>query len=157
MQPHVLPSGLQVVPSSVHEVFKWCQSVTIHVDIYLIWHIWPVPRLVAHVTRFVQWVPLILMQWLEYQYISCCYWGPVQYDKVLAWVPLLSRDVTKNLTVHWMHVEGPQIFQINRQINSFQNMYVEVFNQAACFEWKTHNSAMVSSKTFSFPSRHCSA
>ena len=65
-------------------------------------------------------------------------------------LPLPNHDVTKNLTDHRMHVEGPQIFQINRQINSFQNMHVEVFNQAACFEWKTHISALVSSKTFYF-------
>ena len=38
-------------------------------------------------------------------------------------LPIQSQNVTKNRTDHRMHVEGPQIYQINRQTNSFQNMY----------------------------------
>ena len=38
-------------------------------------------------------------------------------------LPVPDHNVTKNLTGHRMHVEGPQIYQINRQTNSFQNMY----------------------------------
>ena len=37
-------------------------------------------------------------------------------------LPVRNHDVTKNLAGHRMHVEGPQICQMNRQINSFQNM-----------------------------------
>ena len=37
-------------------------------------------------------------------------------------LPVRNHDVTKNLAGHLMHVEGPQICQMNRQINSFQNM-----------------------------------
>ena len=33
-----------------------------------------------------------------------------------------NHNVTKNLTGHRMHVEGPQIYQMNRQTNSFLNM-----------------------------------
>ena len=35
-------------------------------------------------------------------------------------LPVANHNVTKNLTGHSMHVEGPQIYQMNRQINSFQ-------------------------------------
>ena len=38
-------------------------------------------------------------------------------------VPVPNHNVTKNLTGHRMHIEGPEISLINRQINSFQNMY----------------------------------
>ena len=38
-------------------------------------------------------------------------------------LPLHSQNVTKNLTAHRMHVASPQIYQINHQTNSFQNMY----------------------------------
>ena len=38
-------------------------------------------------------------------------------------LPVHSQNVTKNLTAHRMHVAGPQIYQINHQTNSFQNMY----------------------------------
>ena len=38
-------------------------------------------------------------------------------------LPVDSHNVTKNRTGHRMHVEGPQICQINRWNNSFQNMY----------------------------------
>ena len=38
-------------------------------------------------------------------------------------VPVDSQNVTKNQTDHRMHVEGPQICQINGWNNSFQNMY----------------------------------
>ena len=37
-------------------------------------------------------------------------------------LPVANHNVTKNLTGHRMHVEGPQIYQMNCQINSFQNM-----------------------------------
>ena len=37
-------------------------------------------------------------------------------------LPVHSHNVTKNMTGHRMHVEGPQIYHINRQTNSFQNM-----------------------------------
>ena len=37
-------------------------------------------------------------------------------------LPVHSHNVTKNLTGHRIHLEGPQIYQINRQTNSFQNM-----------------------------------
>ena len=33
-----------------------------------------------------------------------------------------NHNVTKNLTGHRMHVAGSQIYQMNCQINSFQNM-----------------------------------
>ena len=33
-----------------------------------------------------------------------------------------NHNLTKNLTGHRMHVKGPQIYQMNRQINSLQNM-----------------------------------
>ena len=36
--------------------------------------------------------------------------------------PVRNHKVTKNLTGHRMHVESTQIYQMNRQINSFQNM-----------------------------------
>ena len=38
-------------------------------------------------------------------------------------LPVDSHNVTKNLTGHKMHIAGPQICQINRCNNSFQNMY----------------------------------
>ena len=38
-------------------------------------------------------------------------------------LPVDSQNVTNNLTDHRMHVAGPQIYQINRQNNNFQNMY----------------------------------
>ena len=38
-------------------------------------------------------------------------------------LPVDSHNVTKNLTGHKMHIEGPQTYHINRQTNSFQNMY----------------------------------
>ena len=38
-------------------------------------------------------------------------------------LPVANHNVTKNLTGHRMHVESPQIYQMNRQINSFQNMW----------------------------------
>ena len=45
----------------------------------------------------------------------------------MAWfqliLPVQCQNVTKNRTDHRMHVEGPQICQINRWNNSFQNMY----------------------------------
>ena len=34
-------------------------------------------------------------------------------------LPVDSQNVTKNLTGHRMHVAGPQIYQMNHQINSF--------------------------------------
>ena len=37
-------------------------------------------------------------------------------------LPVDYQNVTKNGTGHRMHVAGPQIYQINRQTNSFQNM-----------------------------------
>ena len=33
-----------------------------------------------------------------------------------------NHNVTKNLTGHRLHIEGPQIYQMNSRINSFQNM-----------------------------------
>ena len=46
-------------------------------------------------------------------------------------LPVHSHNVTKNLTGHRIHLEGPQIYQINRQTNSFQNMcdmlYVKIY------------------------------
>ena len=36
-------------------------------------------------------------------------------------MPVPNNNVTKNLTGHRMHVEGTQIYQINRQIDSFHN------------------------------------
>ena len=33
-----------------------------------------------------------------------------------------NHDVTKNLTDHRIHVEGPQIYQMNRQNNNCQNI-----------------------------------
>ena len=38
-------------------------------------------------------------------------------------LPVDSQNLTKNRRDHRMHVEGPQICQINRWNNSFQNMY----------------------------------
>ena len=35
-------------------------------------------------------------------------------------LPVGNHSVTKNLTGHRMHIEGPQIYQMNRQINYFQ-------------------------------------
>ena len=37
-------------------------------------------------------------------------------------LPVADHNVMKNLTGKKMHVEGPQIYQINRQTNSFQNI-----------------------------------
>ena len=37
-------------------------------------------------------------------------------------LPVDSHNVTKNLTGQRMHVEGPQIYQMNHQTNSFKNM-----------------------------------
>ena len=45
------------------------------------------------------------------------------YDKVSANTASSVQNVTKNRTDHRMHVEGPQICQINHWNNSFQNMY----------------------------------
>ena len=44
----------------------------------------------------------------------------IAYDKVSA--NTASYNVTKNLTGHRLHVTCPQIYQMDRQINSFQNM-----------------------------------
>ena len=38
-------------------------------------------------------------------------------------LPVQSQNVTKNRTDHRMHVESPQICQIKRWNNSFQNVY----------------------------------
>ena len=38
-------------------------------------------------------------------------------------LPVGSQNVTKNRTDHRMHVDGPQICQINRWNNSVQNVY----------------------------------
>ena len=38
-------------------------------------------------------------------------------------LPIDSHNVTKNWTGHRMHVEGPQICQVNRWNKSLQNMY----------------------------------
>ena len=38
-------------------------------------------------------------------------------------VPVPNQDVTKNLTGCRIHVEGTQLSQIYRQINSFQDMH----------------------------------
>ena len=37
-------------------------------------------------------------------------------------LPVPKHKVTKNLAGHRIHLEGPQIYQMNCQINSFQNM-----------------------------------
>ena len=37
-------------------------------------------------------------------------------------LPVADHNVMKNLMGQRMHVEGPQIYQINRQTSSFQNM-----------------------------------
>ena len=37
-------------------------------------------------------------------------------------LPVHSHNVSKNLTGHRINVEGPLIYQINRQTNSFQIM-----------------------------------
>ena len=37
-------------------------------------------------------------------------------------LPVPNHNVTKNLTGLRTHIEGPQIYQMNRQIDSFQNM-----------------------------------
>ena len=37
-------------------------------------------------------------------------------------LPVPDHDVTKNMTGLRSHVEGPQMYQINSQTNSFQNM-----------------------------------
>ena len=37
-------------------------------------------------------------------------------------LPVADHNVMKNVTGKRMHVEGPQIYQINRQTNSFQIM-----------------------------------
>ena len=37
-------------------------------------------------------------------------------------LPIDSQNITKNRTDHRMHVEGPQICQINRWNNNYQNM-----------------------------------
>ena len=36
-------------------------------------------------------------------------------------LPVADHNVTKNLTGHRMHVEGPLKYQMNSQINSFQD------------------------------------
>ena len=54
-------------------------------------------------------------------------WYPTKYDvetRFQLMVLLLSIDVTKNLTGHSMHIVGPQLSQINRYTNSFQEMYM---------------------------------
>ena len=38
-------------------------------------------------------------------------------------LPVANQNVTKNLTCHRMHIAGPQIYQINSQTNSLENMY----------------------------------
>ena len=52
--------------------------------------------------------------------ILCCFsdFVKTRYQLIL---PVDSRNVTKNLTGHRM--TGPQIYQINHEDNSFQNMY----------------------------------
>ena len=37
-------------------------------------------------------------------------------------LPVPNHNVTKDLMGNRMHVEGPQTYQMNRQINSFQNV-----------------------------------
>ena len=37
-------------------------------------------------------------------------------------LPVPNHNVTKDLMSHRMHVEDPQLYQMNRQINSFQNI-----------------------------------
>ena len=37
-------------------------------------------------------------------------------------LPVGNHNVTKNLTGQRMHVAGSEIYQMNRHINSFQNM-----------------------------------
>ena len=37
-------------------------------------------------------------------------------------LPVANHNVKKNLTGHRMHVEGPQIYQMNRHMDSYQNM-----------------------------------
>ena len=39
--------------------------------------------------------------------------------KISLILPVVDHNVTKNLTGHWMHVEGPQKYEMNSQINSF--------------------------------------
>ena len=51
----------------------------------------------------------------------CMHW--VLKTRFLLILPVDSQNVTQNRTGHRMHVEGPQICQINRWNNSFQNMY----------------------------------
>ena len=41
--------------------------------------------------------------------------------KISLILPVVDHNITKNLKGHRMHVEGPQIYQMNRHINSFQN------------------------------------
>ena len=45
------------------------------------------------------------------------------YDKLSANDATSEPESNKNRMGHRMHVEGSQIFQINRHINSFQNFY----------------------------------
>ena len=38
--------------------------------------------------RCVEWVPLILLQWVACLYILCCYWGPMWSEKVGLVIPI---------------------------------------------------------------------
>ena len=49
-------------------------------------------------------------------------------------LPVANHNVTKNLTGHRMHVEGPQIYQMNSQTNSFQNMCDILYSEISDFQ-----------------------
>ena len=55
-------------------------------------------------------------------------------------VLVADHNVTKNLTGHRMLVAGSQIYQINRQTNSFQNMcdmlWAKIDRLARKFDWE---------------------
>ena len=53
-------------------------------------------------------------------------------------LPVDSHNATKNRTDHRMHVEGPQICQVNRWNKSLQNMYGRNRQQLARICAKKH-------------------
>ena len=45
--------------------------------------------------------------------------GKTKFQLIL---PVANQNVMKNLTGHEMHLEGPQVYQMNHQFNRFQNI-----------------------------------
>ena len=56
-------------------------------------------------------------------HLKCCIFNRIFMTRFQLILPVADHNATKTLRAHRMHVAGPQIYQINRQKNSLQNMY----------------------------------